>query len=264
MMSDAKAINPDVVFLFINSTAATAGATDLPLPEDDDLFARAPMQARMTNIARLVISSAAELRCWLSFERDFARYRLAGASTDLQCSGRRWAGDVAAVASLRLAEQQAADFGEPLPGLGAPSDFAVLADPVAVGDSVMSSHGDLLVGSAIINVKGIFYLDRSGRKAYIVYLAKQFPFFFWLEKWFGKSCYYFLWIFEIQKSCTGAIDITLDGVIYRMINEQPAKLRFYGWATTAYVAYFVWKGRAHHNALFEMQEIMLPEFINVY
>ena len=64
---------------------------------------------------------------------------------DLQCNGRRWASEVTATAALCLAEQCAAEFDEPLPGLGIPSDFAVLADPVAVGDSVMSSHGDLLV-----------------------------------------------------------------------------------------------------------------------
>ena len=61
------------------------------------------------------------------------------------CSGRRWAGDVTAIASLCLAEQRAAEFDEPLPGLGIPSDFAVLADPVAVGDSAMPSHGGQLV-----------------------------------------------------------------------------------------------------------------------
>ena len=47
--------------------------------------------------------------------------------------------------SLCLAEQHAAEFDEQLPGLGIPSDFAALADPVAVGDGVMFSHGDQLV-----------------------------------------------------------------------------------------------------------------------
>ena len=32
-----------------------------------------------------------------------------------------------------------------LPGLGIPSDVGVLADPVSIGDSVRSRHGDLLV-----------------------------------------------------------------------------------------------------------------------
>ena len=63
---------------------------------------------------------------------------------ELQC-GRKWARDVAAIAAQCFAEQSAAEFNEPLGGLGIASDVAVLADPVAVGDSVMSRHGDLLV-----------------------------------------------------------------------------------------------------------------------
>ncbi len=126
------------------SIAVPLGAADAPLL-DDDGDAEDPVSKSMQNIVRLAISNAAEGRSWLCFERDFARYRLAGASVDLQLSGRRWAGEATAIAAMCLAEQNAAEFNEPLPGLGIPSDFAVLADPVAVGDSVMARHGDLLV-----------------------------------------------------------------------------------------------------------------------
>ena len=57
------------------STAAPAGVTDVPLLEEYDPIVQDPAQACMTNIVRLVISSAAEGRSWLSFERHFARHR---------------------------------------------------------------------------------------------------------------------------------------------------------------------------------------------
>ena len=125
------------------SEGASVGVSAVALIDDDD--AHDPSTTSMKNAVRLVISSAAEGHAWLCFERDFMRYRLAGATLDVQSCSSRWAGDVTAIAALCLQEQQAAEFAEPVPGLGIPSDFALLADPVSVGDSVMSRHGDLLV-----------------------------------------------------------------------------------------------------------------------
>ena len=59
------------------STVSATDAIDVPLLQDDGGSGDSAA-ASMTNIVRLVISSAAEGRSWLSFERDFARYRLAG------------------------------------------------------------------------------------------------------------------------------------------------------------------------------------------
>ena len=104
-------------------------------PADDDV----------SRFARIAIAAAAEGRSWQAVERDVARLRLMGTCLGLQLGSRRWATEVAAIAAMCLQEQNAADFNEPLAGLGIPSDFAVLADPVAIGDSVMARHGDLLV-----------------------------------------------------------------------------------------------------------------------
>jgi len=99
----------------------------------------------MDKFVRVVIAAAAEGRSWQAVERDVARLRLMGLPLGLQLGSRRWAAEVTAIAAMSLQEQNAADFNEPLPSLGIPSDFAVLADPVAIGDSVMARHGDLLV-----------------------------------------------------------------------------------------------------------------------
>jgi len=60
-------------------------------------------------------------------------------------TSRGFAAEVTAIAAMTMKEQDAADFAEILPGLGIPSDFGVLADGVALGDSVIPRHGELLV-----------------------------------------------------------------------------------------------------------------------
>ena len=100
----------------------------------------------LTNCVRMAIASAAEGRSFQAFERDLARFRLLpGCDFGLQVGGRVWVAQVSAIATMVLQELDAADFNEPLPGLGIPSDLSVVADAVAIGDSVMPRHGEVLV-----------------------------------------------------------------------------------------------------------------------
>lgn len=93
---------------------------------------------------RMAVANAAEGRPHAAFERDIIRVRLGGSDL-VGASSRYWAREVAAIASMVLAQMDAVDFDMPVPGLGIPSDFCLLADAVAVGDSIMSRHGDLLI-----------------------------------------------------------------------------------------------------------------------
>ena len=119
-----------------------------PLAPSDPLSSgpdQPPADDDVSKFVRVAIAAAAEGRSWQAVERDVARLRLMGLGLGLQLGSRRWATEVAAIAAMCLQEHNAADFNEPLAGLGIPSDFAVIADPVAIGDSVMARHGDLLV-----------------------------------------------------------------------------------------------------------------------
>ena len=86
-----------------------------------------------------------EGRSWFSFVRDVARHRLADAKVGSQYATPDFAMQVTAVGAMVMAQMDAHDFADDLPGLGIPSDFAVLADPVSIGASMKSRHGDLLV-----------------------------------------------------------------------------------------------------------------------
>ena len=119
-----------------------------PLAPSDPLSSgpdQPPAEDDVSRFVRIAMAAAAEGRSWQAVERDVARLRLMGTHLGLQLGSRKWATEVAAIAAMCLHEHNAADFNEPLAGLGIPSDFAVLADPVAIGDSVMARHGDLLV-----------------------------------------------------------------------------------------------------------------------
>ena len=99
----------------------------------------------LQNLVRLAIATATEGRSWKSYIRDAMRYRLASAHIGSRYLSNQFASEVAALAAMVLMEQDALDFDEPVPGLGIPSDFSFVADPVSIGDSVLSRHGDLLI-----------------------------------------------------------------------------------------------------------------------
>ena len=101
--------------------------------------------AALLNLVRLAISTASEGRSWQSYVRDATRYSLAGANMGQKYASRHFASEVAAMASMVIHQLDAFDFNMPLPGLGIPSDIAVLADPVSMGDSILARHDVLLI-----------------------------------------------------------------------------------------------------------------------
>ena len=65
-----------------------------------------------------------------------ARHRLADAKVGSQYAARDFATQVTPVGAMVMAQMDARDFADDLPGLGIPSDFAALADPVSIGASM--------------------------------------------------------------------------------------------------------------------------------
>ena len=93
---------------------------------------------------RMAVAQAAEGRSAASYQRDVMRNLLNG--WEMQGPGSaKFSQEVAGLAAIVLAHMDAIDFEEPIPGLGIPSDFCMLADPVSIGESMCSRHGDLLV-----------------------------------------------------------------------------------------------------------------------
>jgi len=93
---------------------------------------------------RMAVAQAAEGRSAACYQRDVMRNLLNGWETQGPGSAK-FAQEVAGLAAIVLAHMDAIDFEEPIPGLGIPSDFCMLADPVSIGESICSRHGDLLV-----------------------------------------------------------------------------------------------------------------------
>ena len=90
------------------------------------------------------MASAVEGRSLLEYERDVMRCELAGASIGTWYRGWRFVQEATALSSMVLQQFDAFDFNSPLPGLGIPSDFAILADPVSLGMEVRARHDVLL------------------------------------------------------------------------------------------------------------------------
>ena len=84
----------------------------------------------------LLANAVEEGRSWQSFVRDVARHRLADAKVGSQYAARDFATQVTPVGAMVMAQMDARDFADDLPGLGIPSDFAALADPVSIGASM--------------------------------------------------------------------------------------------------------------------------------
>ena len=123
----------------------------------------------LRNLVRLALVNAAEGRSWQGYVRDVIRYRLAGADVGDKYATADFAQQASSIGALVLAQLDARDFNENLPGLGIPSDFVVLADPVSIGESMHSRHGELLVMCLAI-VSG-----RTGNVYHPLHSAKPMP-----------------------------------------------------------------------------------------
>ena len=93
---------------------------------------------------RMAMSQAAEGRTAASYQREVMRNMMNGWTMEGPGSSK-FQSEVAGLAAMVLAHMDAMDFDEPLPGLGIPSDFCMLADPVSIGEGKISRHCDLLV-----------------------------------------------------------------------------------------------------------------------
>ena len=67
------------------------------------------------------------------------------ADIGVRLADRRFACQITALASMVMQSLDGLDFNTVLPGLGIPSDIAVLADPVSIGVSARARHDVLLV-----------------------------------------------------------------------------------------------------------------------
>ena len=139
-----------------------AGA-GLSAPDDSHTGSSTP---QFLSTVRIAIANAAEGRSALAYERDVLRFRCAGWEFNGP-GGSKFAQEVAGLAVMVLAQMDAFDFDELLPGLGIPSDFCLLADPVSIGESAVARHGDLLVMClAIVSA-------RTGRVYHPMFSAPQ-------------------------------------------------------------------------------------------
>ena len=113
--------------------------------ELSSLLIDSDMDPALQNIVRMALASVVEAQSFQSFARSLQRLRLADANVGSKYGDRRFMAEIIALASLVLQQLDALDFNQPLSGLGIPSDFAVLADPVSIGLSVRARHDVLMV-----------------------------------------------------------------------------------------------------------------------
>ncbi len=96
-------------------------------------------------LVRLALANAVEGDSGQRFERDVERLRLAGVEVGDKCHSRHFTRDVECIASLLLAQLDAVDIQTNLPGLGIPSDFGILLDPVSIGPDKFARHDTTLM-----------------------------------------------------------------------------------------------------------------------
>ena len=99
----------------------------------------------LLTVVRTAVASVVEGNSFLAYERQLQRLRLSDATIGTKYCDRRFVTEVISLSSLVLRQLDAYDYSHSLPGLGIPSDFAILADPVSIGMEVRAKHDVLLV-----------------------------------------------------------------------------------------------------------------------
>ena len=94
----------------------------------------------MRSSVRLALSNAVEGRSGLEFERGCERYCLAGTEMGQKQHPRHFARQVEFIGSRILQEMDACSMTAILQGLGIPSDFGRVMDPVTIGGAGFSRH----------------------------------------------------------------------------------------------------------------------------
>ena len=97
------------------------------------------------NTVRAVLANAVDGGSYLDLCNSLVRLQLAGARVRLGSTSPDFAKAVVAFASLVMSHLDADDYNAELPGLGIPSDFALLADPVSLGVGPRARHDTLCV-----------------------------------------------------------------------------------------------------------------------
>lgn len=103
------------------------------------------VQACLRNTVRAVLAHAVDGGSWTDLCNTLARLQLAGANISMAATNRDFAKAVVAFGSLTMSHLDAEDYNGELRGLGIPSDFALLADPVSLGVGPRARHDTLCV-----------------------------------------------------------------------------------------------------------------------
>ncbi len=102
-------------------------------------------RSALENCVRVALSSAAEGRSGLSFERDLARVAIVGGTVGERNHSRHFLREIVHCGATLLSHLDAADIDMPLGALGIPSDMAILLDLVTIGASHFSRTGTVLM-----------------------------------------------------------------------------------------------------------------------
>ena len=143
----------------LSSRAGVGGLS--PRGEVGGLSPTAPTAADVTlrNVIRVALANSLERKSHEAFVRELHRHRLAGANVGVRYADRRFSEQALAMASLVLQQLDAYHFNDIFGGLGIPSDFSVLADPVSIGLTAQPHHDVLLVVCLSIasSTNGVLY-----------------------------------------------------------------------------------------------------------
>ena len=97
------------------------------------------------NAVRMALANIVEGSSAYQYERDIARLGLSGCAVHWRCRSRHFVRDVEHLAGRIIQSLDAADINTPLRGLGIPSDFGILIDPVSIGSSMFARHDTVLM-----------------------------------------------------------------------------------------------------------------------
>ena len=97
------------------------------------------------NLVRLSLAGATEGRSLRGYERDVARMLLSGGQCGDKSHTRKFAVEAQHVGANLLRLLDAQDINRMLPGLGIPSDLAIVFDPVSLGSGMFTKHGSVLM-----------------------------------------------------------------------------------------------------------------------
>lgn len=120
-----------------------------PMPKAHDEGGLSPSEDEghscLRNSVRVTLANAVDGGSYMDLCNVLQRMHLAGAQVHMGATGSDYAKVVVAFASMVVSHLDADDFNGDLPGLGIPSDFGILADPVSLGVGVLARHDTVCV-----------------------------------------------------------------------------------------------------------------------